>query len=68
MNRILSAGIDVKWRKNAIMQLEDIMPKIILDVATGTADMAIMASQQLHPDKIIGIEETNMEDKKTFTQ
>ena len=56
MNRILSAGIDVKWRKNAIRQLEDIRPKIILDVATGTADMAIMASQQLHPDKIIGID------------
>ena len=56
MNRFLSAGIDVKWRKKAIRQLVDARPKRILDVATGTADMAIMASPILNPDKIIGID------------
>ncbi len=56
MNRFLSAGIDVKWRKKAIRELQDIKPKIILDVATGTAEVAILASQLLHPDKIIGID------------
>jgi demethylmenaquinone methyltransferase/2-methoxy-6-polyprenyl-1,4-benzoquinol methylase len=56
LNRFLSAGIDVRWRKKAIIQLADIKPKTILDVATGTADMAIMASGILHPDKITGID------------
>jgi demethylmenaquinone methyltransferase/2-methoxy-6-polyprenyl-1,4-benzoquinol methylase len=56
MNRFLSAGIDIKWRKRAIRQLIDTRPKKILDVATGTADVAIMASELLHPDKIIGID------------
>ena len=56
MNRFLSAGIDVKWRRKAIQQLLDLKPKRILDVATGTADVAIMASGILHPEKIIGID------------
>jgi demethylmenaquinone methyltransferase/2-methoxy-6-polyprenyl-1,4-benzoquinol methylase len=56
INRFLSAGIDVKWRKKAIKKLRDLQPKKILDVATGTADVAIMASAILHPDKIIGID------------
>ena len=56
LNRFLSAGIDVWWRKNAIKQLKDIDPKKILDVATGTADVAIMATGILKPEKIIGID------------
>ena len=56
LNRFLSAGIDVWWRKNAIKQLKDIDPKKILDVATGTADVAIIATGILKPEKIIGID------------
>ena len=56
LNRFLSAGIDVRWRKKAIKQLAGIKPKTILDVATGTADVAIMASGILQPDKITGID------------
>jgi len=56
LNRFLSAGIDVRWRKKAIHQLAGIKPERILDVATGTADVAIMASGILKPDKIIGID------------
>ena len=56
LNRFLSAGIDIRWRKKAIKQLLAIKPKIILDVATGTADVAIMASGILKPDKITGID------------
>jgi demethylmenaquinone methyltransferase/2-methoxy-6-polyprenyl-1,4-benzoquinol methylase len=56
LNRFLSAGIDVSWRKKAIMQLAGLKPKTILDVATGTADVAIMASGILKPDKITGID------------
>jgi demethylmenaquinone methyltransferase/2-methoxy-6-polyprenyl-1,4-benzoquinol methylase len=56
LNRFLSAGIDVGWRKKAIQQLKDLRPKKILDVATGTADFAITSFKILQPEKIIGID------------
>jgi demethylmenaquinone methyltransferase / 2-methoxy-6-polyprenyl-1,4-benzoquinol methylase len=56
LNRFLSAGIDIRWRKEALRQLKDINPKKILDVATGTADVAIMATTVLKPENIIGID------------
>jgi demethylmenaquinone methyltransferase/2-methoxy-6-polyprenyl-1,4-benzoquinol methylase len=56
LNRFLSAGIDVGWRKKAIRQIAELNPKTILDVATGTADVAIMASGILKPEKITGID------------
>lgn len=56
LNRFLSAGIDIRWRKKAIKQIAALQPKKILDVATGTADVAIMASGMLKPEKIIGID------------
>ncbi|MFN4286757.1 MAG: bifunctional demethylmenaquinone methyltransferase/2-methoxy-6-polyprenyl-1,4-benzoquinol methylase UbiE [Lacibacter sp.] len=56
LNRFLSAGIDVRWRKKALQRLQPLQPKHILDVATGTADVAIMAERMLQPEKIIGID------------
>lgn len=56
MNRFLSARTDVGWRKKAIKKLRRDDPKTILDIATGTADMAIMACKLLDPDKIVGID------------
>jgi demethylmenaquinone methyltransferase / 2-methoxy-6-polyprenyl-1,4-benzoquinol methylase len=56
MNRFLSARTDIGWRKKAIRQLKKDNPQVILDVATGTADMAILACKMLAPEKIIGID------------
>jgi demethylmenaquinone methyltransferase/2-methoxy-6-polyprenyl-1,4-benzoquinol methylase len=56
MNRFLSAGIDISWRKKMLKQLKSSNPQIMLDVATGTADVAIMAEEILKPRKIIGID------------
>lgn len=56
LNRFLSGGIDLIWRKKALRELNVLNPKILLDVATGTGDVAIMASRQLKPDQIIGID------------
>jgi demethylmenaquinone methyltransferase/2-methoxy-6-polyprenyl-1,4-benzoquinol methylase len=56
LNRFLSAGIDIGWRKKAIKQLKSIQPQYILDVATGTADVAILTQKLLQPKKIIGID------------
>ncbi len=56
LNRFLSAGIDKGWRRKAIQELKSVQPKLILDVATGTGDVAVLASKILHPKKIIGID------------
>jgi len=56
LNRFLSGGIDVYWRKMAIRELQALKPKIMLDVATGTADVAIMSHKFLNPETIIGID------------
>jgi demethylmenaquinone methyltransferase / 2-methoxy-6-polyprenyl-1,4-benzoquinol methylase len=53
LNQTLSGGMHNTWRRKAIAQLADIHPKYILDIATGTADLAI-AAMVLHPTKIIG--------------
>ncbi len=59
INRFLSLGIDIGWRKKAIAQLKPIKPQIILDVATGTADMALLTYKMLQPQKIEGIDLSN---------
>ncbi len=56
MNRVLSVGIDMKWRKKAILELKKDKPKELLDVATGTCDMAIISYKLLKPEKITGID------------
>lgn len=55
LNRVLSFGIDVYWRKRAIGMLKADKPAYILDVATGTADLAIEALR-LQPRQIIGVD------------
>ena len=59
LNRFLSLGIDTIWRKKAIQLLKSDHPKVVLDVATGTADVAIEAAKSLQPEKIIGIDISN---------
>ena len=56
LNHFLSAGVDVGWRKKAIRQLESIRPKKVLDVATGTGDVAILTYKILKPEAIVGID------------
>lgn len=55
LNHFLSMGIDVLWRKKAIRQLKDAKPKQILDIATGTGDLAIEALK-LNPEKVTGVD------------
>ena len=56
LNRFLSAGIDIRWRKKALSFLKESRPQNLLDVATGTADVAIMAAKTLRPRMITGID------------
>ena len=55
LNHFLSLGIDIIWRKKAIKLLKNDHPKQILDIATGTGDLAIEALK-LNPDKVIGVD------------
>lgn len=59
LNRFLSVGTDVGWRKKAINELQTLHPQNILDVATGTGDMAILTYNILKPQKITGIDISN---------
>ncbi|MBL4658453.1 MAG: bifunctional demethylmenaquinone methyltransferase/2-methoxy-6-polyprenyl-1,4-benzoquinol methylase UbiE [Flavobacteriales bacterium] len=55
LNHLLSAGIDKSWRKRAIKFLKEQEPQQILDIATGTADLAIQALT-LNPEKVTGVD------------
>jgi len=58
LNRVLSMGIDVWWRKRDVAFLGDALlnrPSTLLDVATGTGDLAIEALS-LNPEKVIGVD------------
>ena len=54
LNHRLSWDIDRGWRKKAIRQLLPYQPKMMLDIATGTGDFAILAAEMLQPQKLIG--------------
>lgn len=57
LNHFFSMGIDILWRKKAIRILKKEQPKMVLDVATGTADFAMEAVRmKLNADKIVGID------------
>jgi demethylmenaquinone methyltransferase / 2-methoxy-6-polyprenyl-1,4-benzoquinol methylase len=55
LNHFLSMGIDRLWRRTLRKKLKPYKPSKILDVATGTADLAIELSK-LNPETIIGID------------
>ena len=60
LNRFLSLGIDVRWRNKAIAQLDPKQHHLILDVATGTADVALQTiRQQPSVTHITGIDISN---------
>lgn len=55
LNRVISFGIDVKWRKKVVEIVSKNHPKEILDIATGTGDLALMMAT-LNPTKITGLD------------
>lgn len=55
LNHVLSLGIDRSWRRKAIARLKPLAPRFILDVATGTGDLALQALS-LNPEKIWGVD------------
>ncbi|WP_395437240.1 bifunctional demethylmenaquinone methyltransferase/2-methoxy-6-polyprenyl-1,4-benzoquinol methylase UbiE [Gaetbulibacter aquiaggeris] len=55
LNRVISFGIDIQWRKKVVKLVEKTNPKSILDIATGTGDLAI-ALAKTNANKIIGLD------------
>ncbi len=56
LNHRLSFWIDKYWRNVVIKTLKITNPKYILDVATGTGDLAILEAIKLQPDKVLGVD------------
>ena len=54
LNHTLSFGIDKIWRRKGIAFLRPFSPKSILDIATGTGELAISMQKKLKADRIIG--------------
>ena len=55
LNRVLSGGIDQKWRRKVIKEILLDQPRRILDIATGTADLALLAAAK-GDAQIVGVD------------
>ena len=55
LNRVISFGIDIKWRNKVVNLIKDENPENILDIATGTGDLAINLTKT-RAKKIIGLD------------
>ncbi|QED36222.1 bifunctional demethylmenaquinone methyltransferase/2-methoxy-6-polyprenyl-1,4-benzoquinol methylase UbiE [Antarcticibacterium arcticum] len=55
LNRVISFGIDVKWRKKVIELVEATKPQAVLDIATGTGDLAISLAETT-ATRIVGLD------------
>jgi len=55
LNRVISFGIDIKWRKKVVEIVKITNPKTVLDIATGTGDLAINLAET-SAEKIIGLD------------
>ena len=55
LNRVISFGIDISWRKKVVALIEATNPKNVLAIATGTGDLAIHLAET-RAEKIIGLD------------
>jgi demethylmenaquinone methyltransferase/2-methoxy-6-polyprenyl-1,4-benzoquinol methylase len=55
LNRVISFGIDIKWRKKVLQLVSDKNPKTVLDIATGTGDLAILMTET-SAERIVGLD------------
>ncbi len=56
LNHILSVQIDKVWRRRVVKIVEKFSPSVVLDLATGTGDLAIAMAHKIPSSKIIGID------------
>lgn len=56
LNHTLSINLDKGWRRKAVDSLKDIKPKQILDIATGTGDLAVEICRRLSPERVLAVD------------
>lgn len=56
LNRVISLGSDLKWRRKVVKIVADKNPNSILDIATGTGDLAIKFADKTKAEKIVGLD------------
>lgn len=55
LNRVISFGIDIQWRKKVLQLVSYKNPKTVLDIATGTGDLAILMTKT-SAERIVGLD------------
>ena len=56
LNHVLSLGIDRQWRRKTVEFLRPCQPSTILDIASGTGDLALLMCRHLQPKQITGVD------------
>ncbi|MBL4663055.1 MAG: bifunctional demethylmenaquinone methyltransferase/2-methoxy-6-polyprenyl-1,4-benzoquinol methylase UbiE [Flavobacteriaceae bacterium] len=56
LNRVISLGTDIKWRKKVLKLVAESQPNTILDIATGTGDLALLFAKNIDAKKIVGLD------------
>lgn len=56
LNRVISLGSDIKWRKKVVKMVAEKNPNTILDIATGTGDLAIQFAENTSAERIVGLD------------
>ncbi len=56
LNRILSAGIDQSWRRKTLREIRATGALNLLDVATGTADLALALAKGIPGSRVVGVD------------
>ncbi len=56
LNRLISLGLDQKWRDNVVNMVAAHNPDVIMDIATGTGDLVIKMAKKTNASKLIGLD------------
>lgn len=56
LNHTLSVGVDKIWRRRVVNHVRRLKPQRILDLATGTGDLAIAMARRILPAKVVGVD------------
>ncbi len=56
LNRVISMGADLKWRKRVVRWVSERQPNAILDIATGTGDLAIQFAKATNARRVVGLD------------
>lgn len=56
MNRAMTMGVDRLWRRRTVREARAVKPSVILDVATGTGDLAVALARGCEGASVVGVD------------